>query len=83
MGTPLRVSGVIYIERVEFSSETFQIELRLSDLSLKVLDDRVDTPIAALIRSGAPDLSRPGNLASFMPKRPAVLIEALRQLIRS
>ena len=76
MGTPLRVSGVVYIERVEFSSETFQIELRLSDLALKVLDDRVDTPIAALIRSGALDLSRPGNLAAFMPKRPAVLIEA-------
>jgi hypothetical protein len=76
MGTPLRASGVVYIERVEFSSETFRIELRLAQVALKVLNDSLDSPIAALIRSGALDLSRPGNLAAFMPKRPAVLVDA-------
>jgi hypothetical protein len=76
MGTEVRASGIVFIDRVEFSSEAFLIGLRLQQLALKVLDETSDTPIAALIRSGALDLSRPGNLASFMPKRPAMLVEA-------
>ena len=42
---------------------------------MKVLGDSF-TPVAGLIKSGALDLSKPGNLAKFMPKRPAVLVEA-------
>lgn len=76
MATPLRVSGVVHIDRVEFSSETLRLALRLRQLSIQVLDERCETPVAALIRSGALDLSRPGNLAAFMPKRPPVLVEA-------
>ena len=39
------------------------------------------TPVAGLIKSGALDLSKPGNLAKFMPKRPAVLVEAHDDII--
>jgi hypothetical protein len=68
MNTPLRASAIIYVEGVG---------LRLAEVTLKVLDDTAESPVAALIRSGALDLSKPGNLAAFMPKRPAVLVEAV------
>ncbi|HLV22598.1 MAG TPA: hypothetical protein VKZ49_17020 [Polyangiaceae bacterium] len=76
MGTPLRVSGILYVDRVEIAADTIRVDLRLNELSLKVLDETIDTPIAALIRSGALDLSKPGNLVAYMPKRPAMLIDA-------
>ena len=44
-------------------------------MSLKVLGD-VESPLAGLIKSGALDLSKPGNLVAFMPKRPAALVDA-------
>ena len=34
-----------------------------------------------LLKSGALDLSKPGNLAKFMPKRPPVLVEAHDDII--
>jgi hypothetical protein len=76
MNTPLRASAVVYIERVKLTHEELRIELRLAQVALKVLDDKADSPVAALIKSGALDLSKPGNLAAFMPKRPAVLVDA-------
>jgi hypothetical protein len=76
MGTPLRGSGDIYMEHVRLSGDELRVEIRLKNLKLKVLDDRVESPLAALLRSGALDLSKPGNLLAFMPKRPALLVEA-------
>ncbi len=76
MGTPLRASATIFIDRVRLSDEELRFEVRLADVVLKVLDDNAQTPIAALLKSGALDLSKPGNLAAYMPKRPPVLIEA-------
>ncbi len=76
MKTPVRAAATLYVSRIELSQETLRVELRLKDVSLKVLDDSVDTPVAALLRSGALDLSKPGNLAAYMPKRPAFLVEA-------
>jgi len=76
MGTAVRARATIFVERVSMTPEELRFELRLSDVSLKVLDDSAETPIAALLRSGALDLSKPGNLAAYMPKRPAFLVEA-------
>jgi len=76
MGTPVRVSAVVYVERVSMTDEELRLEIRLAEVALKLLDDKADSPIAALLKSGALDLSKPGNLAAFMPKRPAVLVEA-------
>jgi hypothetical protein len=76
MATPVRVSAVVYVEHVRLSSEELRFELRLAQVSLQLLDPKSDTPIAALIKSGALDLSKPGNLVAFMPKRPPVLVEA-------
>jgi hypothetical protein len=76
MGTPLRVSLVVTADEVHVGAERVAIVVRISDLSLKVLDDAATSPIAALIKSGALDLSKPGNLVGFMPKRPPMLVDA-------
>ncbi len=76
MGTPVRASAVVYVERVRINATEMCFELRLAQVSLKVTDESSTTPIAALLKSGALDLSKPGNLAAYMPKRPPILIDA-------
>lgn len=80
MGTPLRVSVIIYVEEVDARQDALRFVLRLADLSLKVLGD-ANTPIAGFIKSGALDLSKPANLVNIMPKRPAALVDAKDDLI--
>ena len=76
MGTPVRADATVFIERVSITPEELRFEIRLANVSLKVADDAPESPIAALLRSGALDLSKPGNLAAYMPKRPALLVDA-------
>ncbi|MGC4069320.1 MAG: hypothetical protein QM784_32655 [Polyangiaceae bacterium] len=76
MGTLLRGSAVLSVLSVDVSSERLRIEIRLTDVTLRLLDDNVATPLAALVRSGALDLTRVANLVAHLPKRPAMLIEA-------
>ncbi|MFW6051526.1 MAG: hypothetical protein ACODAU_10145 [Myxococcota bacterium] len=71
MGTPVRAGAVIFIERVAFSGEEMKLTLRLEDVSLKLNGD-AQTPVAALIKSGALDVSKPGELAAGMPLPPVV-----------
>ena len=75
MGTTVRAGAAIRVDRIEIGEETFKVTLRISDVTIKILNDSM-TPVAGLIKSGALDLSKPGNLAKFMPKKPAVLVEA-------
>jgi hypothetical protein len=75
MGTTVRANASIRVDQLEVGEEKFRVSLRLSDVNMKVLGESF-TPVAGLIKSGALDLSKPGNLAKFMPKRPAVLVEA-------
>jgi hypothetical protein len=76
MGTLLRGSAVLSVVSVEISAEQLLVEVRLADVSLKLLDDAIATPLAALVRSGALDLTRVANLVAHMPERPKVLVEA-------
>jgi hypothetical protein len=76
MGTPVRASALVYVERVRLNEQELVLEIRLAEVSLKVTDETSTTPIAALLRSGALDLSKPGNLAAYMPKRPPILVDA-------
>ena len=76
MGTPVRAAATIFVERVSVNAEELRFELRVRDVSLKVLDGKTDSPLAGLLNSGALDLSKPGDLVGFMPKRPPVLVEA-------
>lgn len=75
MGTVVRASAILYVEEVRLNATELRFELRLADVSLKLLKD-APTPVATLIKSGALDLSKPGNLVAYMPKRPAFLVDA-------
>jgi hypothetical protein len=75
MGTPLRASFAIKIDEIDLTPQAMRIGIRLSDVSLKLLGES-ESPVATLIKSGALDLSKPGNLVKFLPKRPPAIIEA-------
>ena len=75
MKTPVRGSAVICIEQVALSDEELSLTLRLEDVSLELTED-AETPVAALIKSGALDLSNPATLAGYLPGRSPVLVEA-------
>jgi hypothetical protein len=75
MDTPLRAGSIIFVERVVFNDQELTIALRLEEVMLKLNGDS-DSHIAALIKSGALDLSNPGTLVNFMPGRSPILAEA-------
>jgi hypothetical protein len=75
MGTVVRASAVLYIEDVRIDTTQLRIETRLADVALKLLSES-DSPVATLLKSGALDLSKPGNLVAYMPRRPPFIIEA-------
>ncbi|MDC3960861.1 hypothetical protein [Polyangium jinanense] len=75
MGTPLRASLIVHIEEIDISLTEMRIGVRIEGLTLTVLGDS-SSPLAGLLKSGALDLSKPGNLVAFMPKRPPMLVEA-------
>ena len=75
MGAKLRASSLVFVERVRLSPEELRFELRFKEAEIELLDES-SSPLAALIRSGALDLTKLGNLIAVMPKRPAYLVEA-------
>jgi len=75
MGTKLRASSVISIEELRIDDAEIRISLRLRDVDLQPLG-KSDSPIVGLLKSGALDLSKPGNLVNFMPKKPPALVSA-------
>lgn len=74
-GTILRASLVLFIEEIAVGADEIRIGTRIAELKLKVLEG-TQTPVAALVLSGALDLTKPGNLVNFIPKRPPMIIEA-------
>lgn len=74
MKTPVRASAVVYIDRVRLDSDQIRLEVRLEEIWMEVIGD-AHTPVAALLRSGALDLSKPGELAKYMDL-PPVIVEA-------
>lgn len=81
MKTPVKGAATIIIEKVDLRADALLLDLRLEDISLKVTDPRAGTPVAALLQSGALDLSRPGDLLSYMPKRPEVVVGARENVL--
>jgi hypothetical protein len=75
MGTPVRASAAIKVDEIDLSPSAMRVGLRLSDVRLALLGES-ETPVATLIKSGALDLSKPGNLVKFLPKRPAAIVDA-------
>src|SRR5208282_646849 len=75
MGTNVRASASIRIDEISITSESIRVGLRLADVKLALVGES-DAPIATLIKSGALDLSKPGNLIRHIPKRPPMIVEA-------
>ncbi len=75
MGTPVRASGAVRIDEVTITHSSVRIGVRLNELKLVLLGES-DSPVAILIKSGALDLSKPGNLVKVLPKRPPAIVEA-------
>ncbi|MFW5875557.1 MAG: hypothetical protein ACOCXM_02350 [Myxococcota bacterium] len=71
MHTPVRAGAVVYVERLSITGEEMKLTIRLEDVSLKLNGDS-QSPVAALLKSGALDVSRPGDLAAGMPLPPVV-----------
>lgn len=80
MGSKIRASGAVRVEELRVHPDELRVLLRLADVDMKVLDHS-ETPIAGLIKSGALDLTKPGNLANYMPKKPPALVEARDDVI--
>jgi hypothetical protein len=74
-GTPVRVRAHVSIIDLRIMPGEFRVELRVTGVALELLDESV-SPISVLIKSGALDLSKIGNLIAVLPKRPAFLVEA-------
>ena len=75
MGTPLRASAAIRVDEVDLAPDQLRVGIRLADVKLALLGES-DSPVATLVKSGALDLSKPGNLVKFIPKRPPAIVEA-------
>jgi hypothetical protein len=75
MGTPVRASAAIKIDEIDLSPQAMRIGIKLNDVKLALIGDS-NSPVATLIKSGALDLSKPGNLVKFLPKRPPAIVEA-------
>ena len=73
MGTSVKASAAVRIEDVYLSPDAMRVTVRLRDVKLELVGES-DSPVATLIKSGALDLSKPGNLVKFIPKRPAAII---------
>ncbi|HSY25273.1 MAG TPA: hypothetical protein VK841_24275, partial [Polyangiaceae bacterium] len=75
MGTPVRANAAIRVDGIDLSPDSMRISIRLSDVSVSLLGPS-ETPVAMLIKSGALDLSKPGNLVKYLPKRPPAIVDA-------
>lgn len=75
MGTPVRASASVKIDEVTISPESVRIGIRLREVKLALAGES-ESPVATLIQSGALDLSKPGNLVKFIPKKPPAVVEA-------
>jgi hypothetical protein len=75
MGAQLRASAIVFVEDVRLEAEHATLTLRFSEVGLTLLNQS-SSPLAALIQSGALDLTKLGNLIAVMPRRPAFITEA-------
>lgn len=75
MGTPVRATASVRVEDINTTHDSVRVGLRVRDLKLEVIGDSA-SPVATLIRSGALDLSKPGNVVKYLPKKPEFIIEA-------
>jgi hypothetical protein len=71
MGTNMAIAATIAVESVLLSAESIRLQVRVRDLSIRPPEN---SPMAGMI--AMMDLSKPGDLLSFMPMRPAIVLDA-------
>ena len=75
MGAPLRATPSLGVEGVQVTADAVRLTLSVRDLNVKAVGGG-ESPVAGLLESGAIDLSKPGKLLKFLPKKPAFLLDA-------
>jgi hypothetical protein len=75
MGTPIRARADVYIDRIVFNEAELTIAMRLEEIDLR-LNGEANSPVGALIKSKALDLSNPGTLVAYLPDRSPILADA-------
>ena len=72
MGNGLRAGADITIDELTVSTTALRVDLRISNLVLQA--ENPASPMAQMVK--AIDVTKVANLLSFIPKRPAALVEA-------
>jgi hypothetical protein len=75
MGTRLRASLSVGVDQVELRADAVRLAFRFAEIELELVSEST-SPLAVLVRSGALDLSRPGDLIAALPARPSFLAES-------
>ncbi len=75
MGTKVRARLTLRFDDVVVGADEIRLAINLSDVDAKVLDNP-DSPLVALLESGAIDLSKPASLLAFMPAKPSFIVDA-------
>ena len=75
MQTRMRISAVVYVTKIRVDAMGVRMDLRVDELRIDILSDE-RTVLAALIKSGALDVSQLGDLMRELPETPEFLVEA-------
>jgi hypothetical protein len=75
MDTPVHASAIIFVDKVTLSGEEAFLELRFEEVLIEPQGSR-KTQLSALLKTGALDLSRPGDLLANLPGIPAMIRDA-------
>jgi hypothetical protein len=75
MKVDLRFRATVRVDDVSVTPSEVRFQVKLSGVKLTVEGDG-SSPVAALIKSGVLDLSKPGNIARYIPNRPPMIVEA-------
>lgn len=71
MGAAMFVSAVITVEQVVLGVDSLRVSLRVRELAIKPPEG---SPIGQML--AVMDLTKPGDLLSFMPMKPAMILSA-------
>lgn len=72
LGNAVRIQVAVRVEELRLGPDELRVALRLSDFDIAALDPK--SPVNQLF--AAIDKSKPANLISFLPRRPAFIVEA-------
>ncbi|MCA9714622.1 MAG: hypothetical protein H6713_28685 [Myxococcales bacterium] len=75
MDTGVQASAVIYIDAIRLSGEEAVMDIRLEQIEVVPTSPR-KTQLSALLKTGALDLSRPGDLLANLPGIPPLIRDA-------